>query len=592
MLAALSIVNDSSNLSDDRSDLSDRLETARSAIEAKFVGAGQVLSEAVDGVGALILALDDLTGALAPTAIVATVDELEGAAAKLLALPSNHEARRTLVSDLDRHRAAMGEGLSDMRRSLAYMRAFTMNIKITAGGIAQADAEFAVFAQEISTRIEAGRTELDTLQRELDALQQPIATVFRHCGIMAARCAELIPRVPDELNASAKLIGEHHRMIAAAAASSANLARDIRKKVGRTLAALQVGDSTRQRIEHIQTGLGVVERMRGQLTVEAHGRASGLMYALLAAQLDDTAQRFDQEVGQIHASMDGLESDAKALLKLRDLAYGSGDRDNPGLLQALELRLRDAGALVADIETAEREVLATAHATADAAHVVANRLAAIQVMKSDVQYMALNTTLKSCRLGEVGRPLATIAVELRAHAGYLEQTAAKSLATLNALMAAAVLLTGADPTMGEDVAPAHSAAEAANAALSGAARRIGEASARTETDISRLAEHGEAVLSLLSRSSGRFGFQEEIGHALGDVRSDLATLVHDVRPCDSDIHAVLCNGLAELQANYTMDQERSIQSAFMDAWGLGGDATVAMEAMASAPMDDLEDVLF
>jgi len=574
-------------------ELADRLEAARRVIEVKFLSAGEVLSEAVDGIGALITALDDLTGALDQTAIAATVSDLTDAAGKLNALPDHHRARRTVVSELDRRRAEFGPCLSDMRQSLAYMRAFTMNIKITAGGIAQADAEFGVFAHEISVCIEAGRAELDRLQQELDALQTPIATAARHGEAMAARCDDLIPLVPDQLTASAQLIGEHHKQIATAAGVAAELARDIRKRVGRILAALQIGDITRQRIEHVQSGLALITESLGALSGDQYARASALVQMLLAAQLGDAMQDFDREVGQIMASMGGLASDARALLKLRDLAYGQGADAATGVLQTLKQRLAQAQALVDEIESTEREVLRTGRITGDAAQILAGRLAAIQTMKSDVQYMALNTTLKSCRIGEAGRPLTTIAVELRAQAGYLEQVANKGIATLNMLIAAAAQLIQEGASADEGPVSQGSAAQAANQALGAAAHRIGQASDRSDSDIARLAERGEAVLALLNRSTGRFGFQEEIGAALDGVAEELATLAEGAQPCEPDIQEAVATLLSVLYAKYTMVQERSVQDAFLEAWNVGAPPPGAPQAPeTSVPSASLDDILF
>ncbi len=590
---APAVVNEGSISQIGAADLADRLEAARRVIEVKFLGAGEVLSEAVDGIGALIAALDDLTGALDQTAISATVGDLKDAADKLNALPDHHRARRTVVSDLDRRRAELAPCVSDMRQSLAYMRAFTMNIKITAGGIAQADAEFGVFAHEISVCIEAGRAELDRLQQELDALQTPIATVARHGDAMAGRCNDLIPLVPDQLMASAQLIGEHHQRIAAAAGAAAELARDIRKRVGRILAALQIGDITRQRIEHVQSGLALITESLGALSGDQYARASALVQMLLAAQLGDAMQDFDREVGQIMASMGGLASDAGALLKLRDLAYGQGADAATGVLQTLKQRLAQAQALVDEIETTEREVLRTGRATGDAAQILAGRLAAIQTMKSDVQYMALNTTLKSCRIGEAGRPLTTIAVELRAQAGYLEQVANKGIATLNMLIAAAGQLIEEEAGVDEGPVPHGSAAQAASQALDAAAYRIGQASDRSDSDIARLAERGEAVLALLDRSTGRFGFQEEIGQALDGVAAELANLADDAQPCEPDIQEPVSTLLSQLYAKYTMVQERSVQDAFLEAWNVGSPPSGAPQAAAApAPSESLDDILF
>jgi hypothetical protein len=564
------------------------MESARRVIELKFLGAGEVLSDAVEGIGALITALDDLTGALDPAAIAATAQDLQDAAGKLTALPAHHSEQRVIVSDLDRHRAGLGASLADMRQSLAYMRAFTMNIKITAGGIAQADAEFGIFAQEMSNRIEAGRAEVDGLHRELEALKKPIANVAGYGATLAARCSELIPLVPNELISSASVIREHHSRIAAATASSAALARDIRKKVGRILAALQIGDITRQRIEHVQAGLVMIDQLDPGLLPDQRARASALVQRLMAEQLGDAMSDFDREVSEIVASMSGLASDARALLKLRDLAYGEGGGSQNGFLRVLARRLEQATTLVEEIETTEREVLKTGHASGDAAQILAGRLAAIQTMKADVQYMALNTTLKSCRIGEAGRPLSTIAVELRAHAGYLEQIANQSLQTLNKLIAAAAALIQDRP--GQE--GYKSAAEEATAALGAAARRICDASDRTETDIVRLAERGGSVLELLNRSTGRFGFQEEIGEALDRVAADLANLATEVAPCGDDIEDVVVGLLAKMAASYTMAQERTVHETFSQAWSITSANCKAPHPISAPDQNEMEDVLF
>lgn len=589
MSAARTVIRNTSSEARGHADLVEQMESARRVIEVKFLSAGEVLSEAVEGIGALITALDDVTRALDPAAIAATAQDLQNAAGKLTALPAYHSEQRRIVSELDQHRAGLGASLSDMRQSLAYMRAFTMNIKITAGGIAQADAEFGVFAQEMSSRIESGRAEVDGLNRELEALKKPIANVASQGATLAARCGELIPLVPNDLIASADVIGEHHNRIAAATASSAAVARDIRKKVARILGALQIGDITRQRIEHVQAGLQMIDQVDQGLSTDQRARACALIQRLMAEQLADAMKAFDRDVGEILASMSGLAGDARSLLKLRDLAYGEGGDSENGFLRVLARRLEQAAALVEEIEGAEREVLKTGHASGDAAQIVASRLAAIQTMKADVQYMALNTTLKSCRIGDAGRPLSTIAVELRAQAGHLEQIANQSQQTLNKLIAAADALVQARP--GQDGYTC--AAEEATVALGAAARRICDASDQTETDIRKLAERGGAVLDLLNRSIGRFGFQEEIGQALDGVAADLAQLAADAAPSSEDIDTALGGVLAKLSASYTMAQERTVQEAFVEAWSISAPQDKLPAAAAIIQNDnEMEDILF
>ena len=90
-----------------------------------------------------------------------------------------------------------------------------------------------MFAQEIASRIDAGRADVDGLGQELDALQQQLQKAAAQDERLAARCSQVIPTVPDALMASARGIAGHHHRIAAGADNTA------------TLGALQFGDITR-----------------------------------------------------------------------------------------------------------------------------------------------------------------------------------------------------------------------------------------------------------------------------------------------------------------------------------------------------------
>jgi phage-related tail protein len=83
-----------------RSAVAGRLETARRAVEGRFLQAGEVLGQAVEGIGRLIASLDQLTKAVQPAAVEATTAELQAAAASLLTLPDQHAERRRVVERL------------------------------------------------------------------------------------------------------------------------------------------------------------------------------------------------------------------------------------------------------------------------------------------------------------------------------------------------------------------------------------------------------------------------------------------------------------------------------------------------------------
>jgi hypothetical protein len=127
--------------------------------------------------------------------------------------------------------------------------------------------------------------------------------------------------------------------------------------------------------------------------------------------------------------------------------------------------------------------------------------------------MALNTTLKCSRIGETGKPLGVIAVELRQHAIHLEKSAAHTLTSLDGLSSAAERLGRRETNDAEE-------GKAANAAtvLGGAVARIGKAGDGVEKDLAAVARQGADVVDMLQRhdpvdAAPRDGF---LGHAEDD----------------------------------------------------------------------------
>jgi len=556
------------------------LETARTLIESRFLDAGDVLANAVDGIAALVAALDALTNALSPSTIAATTQQLTDAAATISALPGEQRTRSSAMAKLDGWREVLSLGVEDMRRSLAYMRAFTVSIKITASGIASVEPEFHDFAQETCLRVESGRTEIDGLEENLHKLKTELRRAVPRADALARGCAAMIPAVPDQLLASAETMAAHRGRIAAATAEAGIVARDVRKNVTRILGALQIGDSTRQRVEHVQAGIKLVETLDPAIPRNEAIQIRAVLCALLAALLDSTLADFTADVSAISAGLAGLAHDATALLRLRDVAYGEANGGADGFIQALEQRVSAAVSVVNEIEQADALARDTGRQAAASAQLLSDRLGAIQAMKTDVLYMALNTTLKSAKLGEDGRPLSIISSELRVHAGYLDTTATACVAALKTLIEAAAELSR--DNAGEQGAGAGAALEAAIAGI----KRAGE---MTERDVATLAAQGEAVLRLLKQSTQRLDFQTEIGDTLSQVALGLAGRAAGAAKCGADVQAPLAALFAQLGPIYTMAKERDIHAAIAAEWGVDLPAPGPVEA---AKADVFEDELF
>jgi hypothetical protein len=553
-----------------------RLEAARGAVERRFVEAGEVLAHAVDGVGRLISSLDSLGRALDPATVEATAAELKAAAESLTALPQRHEHRRRTVERMTGQGEDLRSGVDEMRRQMGYLWVFAVSIKISAAGVSEAGLELGVFAQEICDRIEQGRNQLGGFDTELKVLSSELVAAQKQEQSLAGRCESLLPAVPDGLVSGAQALVTQHGQIAAAAHEVAGLARQIHKKVGAVLGALQIGDITRQRIEHVQAALALIDDVPG-LTPEQHGRLQALIHRLLAAQLEAAAADFHHDVQRIGRNMSDMATDAGELLRLRDLAFGGGE-DGRGFLQRMEGHVTQALGLVSEMEAADHAAATVAGSAAAAAAALNTRIVGLQGIRTDVQQMALNTMLKSGRIGDSGKPLSVIAMELRSHASLLDQSAQATMATLGDLTGEARALV--DTPAGES---------GAGQALTAASARLRDAADGVAVDLRTLAALGAAVVGDLEKASASLDFQIEIGAALDDAAAALADWAGPELPGVEGVEAVLDDVAGRIAKSYTMAQERNVHRAFIE--GVRPEVEAAIPTPQAAE-DELDGVLF
>jgi hypothetical protein len=561
--------------------LTDKLEKARCKLEERFLAAGEILSQSIMGIEALIASLDTLATTLSSETVVSTTTGMTIAAAKLNALPSSHASRVARVASLNGARKQLAVHVSDMRRSLAYMRAFVINIKIVAGDLGAAGMDFSRFADDLAGSLAKGEEELKHLETELSQLQRGLEGTATQDTLLGLQIRTLLPAIPRQLSESAAAMSKRYKYVATMAGSVAELARAIHQCVARILCALQIGDITRQRIEHIQSGIIHLDANAAISADDRQRLIAATACALLSTQLAAAREDFDRETSEIGRSMTDMADRAADLLKLHDLAYSSDDGRNGGFLHGLGASVDRALALVGKVQDADLAAIVKGKNTAEAARRLGMHIKGIQLLKTDIQYMALNATVKCAQIGDVGRPLSVITTELRLHAKNLENAATGGLTALDTLSEATASLTGG--AQAKDAEESDGAA--ADRALEAAAAAIRQARDHTEKDIEAIAAKGDAVMTTLSLSSERLNFKSEIGGLLEEIAGELEVLCEGALHRQDELPEKLEQSLGILSENYTMAQERDIYREFLSDLGLS-------QAPQEVPANDLDSVLF
>jgi len=362
--------------------------------------------------------------------------------------------------------------------------------------------------------------------------------------------------------------------------------------------ALQVGDITRQRIEHVEYALAVLTAIL-EPTAEARHAGYGnwaaltepqrhalaaLCCRLQAAQLNDTADELDREIGRILSSLQELASDARAILRLGTEAFGASGERRGTFLGELEEKVGEVDALLNSFGKARREADRVAASVSAAATNLVSHISTVRSLEADIRIMGLNTTLKCGRLGTVGRPLSIIAQELRVYANQIAAEAGAVMTNLDGVVATAASLSG-----GEQEDRAADIAAVADS-MTGSVARLSAAGESLAGALARLEQDSEAVASLLHETVARAAAHEEIGRALRQAAADLAKVMPDPAFRAENAAPQIERMLDLLARSYTMERERIIH----DGRGESRPSTRAAAVVAAAPSaaTALDDILF
>ena len=537
-------------------DIGRTLESARSRVEERFLEGGRVLLSVMDVLNHLLNSLESVTAALDNGESSDTGADLRVTVENLTALPVTEENRQQALVSLAQTGRELRKHVSDMQETMRYLRTFAVTVKITGAGL----AEFSGFAQEILERIYSGTDEVNRFATQLDSLDKEVKLAASFGASVSKGYADTVPAVAAALRDDAAKIAEHRKHLGVVAREVGAIARGVQSKVASTLSALQIGDITRQRIEHVQATLSLLEEFfageeGAKLDAGARKRLQNVIHHLTAAQMSDMCANFQRDSENVVKTIASFDHDMREILKLRDQMSGESGEAGGNFMRALESSVSAAHEIVKQVDTTSRQADQVSQSTIGTAAKLSEAITNIRAVKTDIHYMALNTNLRCSRLGEEGRSINVVTAELRIFAGKLDESADAIVTGLPALEAAA-----------GRVAPAADVGTGGlGESLTSAVGNIRSAANMMENELKVLAENGREVATKISLLIGKLDFQRDLGEvfascadllesAAGTEVADISDLTDAIAPLDRKIFK-----------HYTMVQERSIHRDIIPA---------------------------
>ncbi|WP_213980872.1 hypothetical protein [Sphingomonas sp. dw_22] len=539
-------------------------------LDVRFVHAASTLATVIDTVNRVIASLDSIINAIDEQTGKAAVRILRESARELTALPLLQHERVNDLGVVRRAAAELNLHVMQIQEMLRILRVNGTNLKIAASG----SAPVTRFVEEMFERFDAGDAHLKGFMATLQELVEGVATVQRAARLIAAECGKVIPLVPDRLADDALELQAHQVSIADSAADVRGIAREVQGRVAVILGALQIGDISRQRLEHMVAALQLVSarRLEDDVQTPAARAVEAHILALIEAQLTDIAADLDSETGLLVNAIHELGPHTGELVSL--IEESDVGREGHAFLHRLERGFTEIDGLTEQLRAGNSRTLTMTAVVIDTMGDLTTRLEAVRTVRADVQDTAVKARLHGERLGAAGRSVAIVADEIGSCADRLDQAVNGVGWAIRELGAASVSIRHRHETALEsDPGPK----------LAWSLALIREACRRTDQGIGEGGIDARDLIQTLDDAGARLADELELAATISGFVRTLRGLGGEVAALDEADHAPLRTILQEIEAMYTMAREREVHRAFL----LPG-----MELMAATQSDAFDDGLF
>ncbi|WP_423069373.1 hypothetical protein [Devosia sp. CN2-171] len=572
------------------------LASPREAIDGAFVAVGDRLAECA-GI------LTRITGTFEALPVELGSDELTSATDGL-ALVGRRAGEISVAlgaeqDDLNRLVEALRKAahpISELRRTVKMMGIVAINARVVAASVVTAEEDFGVFTTDIAQLSDGAATTISKFHRTYEALTGVVADAAIARGNFEAAHRQTLSALATELEADLAEVTEQRLESARSSVTTGQMSRAITDKVAAAVMALQVGDATRQRVEHVEAALLDVASLfilpRGAGEVAGPGPAGGghdpsavvpsyvpTAMELQRLQLESARETLIIEMSSGADALSHLTQDVQAVLEHAGSVYGSAE--NRSALAELHGAVRRAVTVLRDCESERGKLDQVAAAVSDTVRVLLDHVEAVQEIEYKMRLVSLNAAVKCAQLGPRGRALDVIAQQLRTLTG---ETVVSAQAAVECLNEAAGYSTAFTQSAGSGATRVGDLEREATAAL----ELLEAVGFRMKNALVELYADGPKVARLLEDAVGALASHAAISEALSDIEFALilprgaGEVAGQGRDGGGNIIEGHPDFFATLRRRYTMDAERRLHHSF-----LGTIPEAEPEPEASGDLDDL-----
>ncbi len=555
----------------------------RQKIETTFVNVGARLTDGAAMLNKLTRLFEALPAALQGADVAEASSHLSAVASTAAELSETFAQEKADLARLVEVVAAANSPIGELRRTVKMMGIVSVNARVTAAGIVGDSDDFDVFTTDIASLSDSASHTIQDFSQVYRQLTGEVDRAASQRARFESAHAHTLSGLANNLTQTLSALDEQRAAAVEGSAETSRVSRQIVGRIGSAVMALQVGDATRQRLEHVEAGLEALALLvEGQpalgVTLEDGEKAEAIaaIAALEQLQLAETASDFANEVGEADQSLEALASDADTIMASSRSLYGA-DAGKSSAIANLSAQLRVAVTILRDFETERAKLEAVASAVQNTVGVLLEHVGAVQDIEANMRLVSLNAAVRCAQLGPRGASLTVIASQLRELTTETVVAAENAMGRLNeASVLASAFGAAAAADGASKIGELEQQAMRALQLLTGLDQQLATALASLNTD-------GPKVIAALDAAARGISGQSALAEAMEDVGIEIASLSQDEPP------AQLSSGPAgiieALRKMYTMEAERAAHTRLF-----GGAAAASVPE--AVPEDDLDAMMF
>tara|TARA_R110002124_G_scaffold27594_9_gene98359 strand:- start:2238 stop:4025 length:1788 start_codon:yes stop_codon:yes gene_type:complete len=550
------------------------LAAPREQIEATFVRVGARLSEGAAILNRVTKVFEALPAELESPQLGEASARLSEVGQQAQVISELFAAELADLTELVAVVAAADHPIAALRRTVKMMGIVAINARVVAAGIVGDSDDFDVFTTDITQLSETANATIQEFTALYRQLTIEVGQAAQQRGQFQNAHADSLSGLAASMDGALAAVARQRAVSVEGSAETGRVSRQIVSRIANAVMALQVGDATRQRIEHVEAGIRTLCDLleAGTLDDDNVADIQGAIGGLQAAQLTGAAQAFETDIAEASDALRDLSADARAIMNHSRSIYGESSAGSEPPLTALSHAVRNAAIVLLDCETERGKLELVAGAVLRTVGDLLTNVAAVQEIEANMRLVSLNAAVKCAQLGPRGSALNVIARQLRELTG---ETVAAAETAMTGLQHAARLAKSFGAAANGDatgrVGQLEHEATAALVLLQEVDRSLAEALKTLERD-------GPNVIALLGNAAETFADQAAISESIRDLN---LRLIEQCLPAPGGTPDLASETVSKLWSAYTMDAERRIHEKL-----LGAPAAVARKSSAPAAPDD------